>query len=224
MRGPSTPRRRRPTTSTSPSPARTCTATTAPASSSGTPRARSSSWCATPTGIRGPTTAPPTWTRSRSGRATATRSPPRAACSPAARLVLGDTAAPGAGGQGGARTPSRPDRVRARRRLPLRRDQHHDQAVRQPRRPQGGRGRRGPPRAAALARRRRRRAAGDALPAAGLPRPCRGRRGQGHRRRLPRQPARGHGRGQALHARGQARGPGPADRLRRPVDRRHGRC
>jgi hypothetical protein len=119
-------------------------------------------------------------------------------------LVLGDTSAPGPVVKEALGPPPRPDRLRARRRLPLRRHQHHDQAVRQPRRAPGGRGRRRPSRPAALARRRRGRARGDALPAAGLPRPRRGRRGQGHRRGLPGQSARGHGRRPALHARGQA--------------------
>ena len=120
-------------------------------------------------GSRRPTTARPTWTRSRSRRATTTRSPRR-------------------GGSSRARPSSRAT-ARRRRRSSSRRsratrtrspsspaaatasivDELDDQAVRQPQRPQGGRGRLRPHGAAAHARRHGGRRPGDALPAADFP-------------------------------------------------------
>ena len=116
----STPRRRRPTTSTSSSPARTCTRTTLGQARRAHAGQAASSSCATPTGIRRPTTAPPTWTRSRSRRATTTRSPRRGAILKGSALVQGDGTTPGAGHQAGALAQQGPDRLHPRRRLPHR--------------------------------------------------------------------------------------------------------
>ena len=90
------------------------------ASSSGARRARASSWCATPTGTPRPTTARPTWTRSRSRRATTTRSPRRGASSRARRLVQGDGTTPAPVIKQALIAQQGPDRVHPRRRLPLR--------------------------------------------------------------------------------------------------------
>ena len=73
--------------------------------------------------------------------------------------------------------------------------------------------------AAAHARRHGGRRPGDALPAADVPRLRGRRRRQGPGAGLPGQPARRHGAGQEVHARGQEAGPEPADRRRRHVDR-----
>ena len=73
----------------------------------------------------------------------------------------------------------------AGRRQPLHRAEHDGQAVRRPQRPQGRQRRHGPQRAAPDARRQDRRRHRDALPPAGHRRLRRGRRHEGHRRRLP---------------------------------------
>ena len=133
------------------------------------PGQAASSWCATPTGIRRPTTAPPTWTRSRSRRATTTRSPRRGGSSRARRLVQGDGTTPAPVIKqalsrnkdqiafipgGGYRMIAMNSTIKPFDNLNVRK------AVRGRVRPQG---------AAAHARRHGGRRPGDALPAAGFP-------------------------------------------------------
>ena len=183
-----------------------------------------SSWCATPTGIRRPTTAPPTWTRSRSRRATTTPSPRRGASSRARRSCRATARRPapvikqalsrnkdqiafipGGGYRMIAMNSTiKPfDNVNVRKAVVAASDRTALQLTR------GGT------------------AAGDLathfLPPA-FPGFDDAGGDQGHRRGLPRQPARRHGAGQEVHARGQEAGPEPADRRQRHVDRTPTSC
>ena len=184
-------------------------------------RARASSWCATPTGTPRPTTARPTWTRSRSRRATTTPSPRRGASS-------------------AARASSRATAPRRRRSSSRRSSRNKDQIAFIP----GGGYRfismnstikpfdnlnvRKAVVAAsdrkALQLTRGGTAAGDLathfLPI-DVPRLRGGRRRQGPGAGLPGQPERRHGAGQEVHAGGQEAGPEPADRRQRHVDGLH---
>ena len=92
--------------------------------------------------------------------------------------------------QGRPAEPQGPVRDRPGRRLPLLPAEHHDQAVRQPRRPQGHPGRLRPHGRGEGPRRRGDRRGRDALPAAGLPGLRGGRWRRGRRRGLPEEPAR----------------------------------
>jgi peptide/nickel transport system substrate-binding protein len=113
----STPRRRRPTTSTSSSPARTCTRTTASGKLVGRTPGKSIELVRNPNWDPKTDYARPTWTRSRSRRATTTRCPRRAGSSTGQSLVPGRRHHAGAGHQAGAlaatRTRSRSSRAAA---------------------------------------------------------------------------------------------------------------